>query len=140
MTKKQIIQLLVLTFFLYLGVFRLMHEGWEYYDVYGLITLLLLSGLYVVYSQKESKFIEYFRIFLYFVLCWQVYLFIDSNFKYGGSFSFYSLYFGLSPFQSLYIILTSFNTIYILMISAILLFNKPLEFKHLKIGKLIISL
>jgi hypothetical protein len=139
MLKKQIIQIFALIFFLYLGVFRMMIGGWEYYDVYGLITLILLSGLYVIYSQKNQKIIEYFRIFLYFILGFLIYVFIDNTFGYGGAFSFYSRYFGYTSFQSLYVILTGFDIIYILMISAILLFNRPTKLRNFRIGKLNIS-
>ncbi len=59
MKTKQIVQLAVLTLFLYLGVFFMKDSDYfEYYDIYGLITLVILSGLYVVYSKKENKFIE----------------------------------------------------------------------------------
>ena len=58
MKTKQIVQLAVLTLFLYLGVFFMKDSDYfEYYDIYGLITLVILSGLYVVYSKKENKFI-----------------------------------------------------------------------------------
>lgn len=136
MNKKQIIQILTLIFFLYLGVFRMMVGGWEYYDVYGLITLIFFSGLYVIYSQQNNKFVEYFRIFLYFVLGFLIYIFIDNTFGYGGAFSFYTRIFEYTPFQALYVILTGFDTIYILIIFAILLFNKPVKYKHFRIGKL----
>lgn len=139
MNKKQVIQIFALTFFLYLGIFRMMVGGWEYYDVYGLITLVLLSGLYVIYSQQNQKIVEYFRIFLYFILGFLIYTFVDNTFGYFGAFSFYTRIVGYTQFQSLYVILTGFDTIYILMMFAILLFNKPEKLRNFRIGKLNIS-
>lgn len=63
MSKKQIIQLLVLTFSFYLSIFFIITGGYEYYEAYWFITLSILLGLYIVYSKKNSIFIKYLRIF-----------------------------------------------------------------------------
>jgi len=140
MKTKQIVQLAALTLFLYLGVFFMKDSDYfEYYDIYGLVTLVILSGLYVVYSKKENKFIEYFRISLYAILAVLIYIFLDNNIFYS-SYHFYTEMMGYKPADALYIIFTGFDFIYVLMISAVLLFNKPVKHKVLKIGKLKISL
>lgn len=80
MKTKQIIQLVILTLFLYLGIFFMKNgDYFEYYDIYGLLTLVILSGLYVIYSKKENKFTEYFRILLYAILAVLIYIFLDNN-------------------------------------------------------------
>ena len=140
MSKKQIIQLVILTFFLYLGVFFMKDSDYfEYYDIYGLMTLVILSGLYVIYSKKENKFIEYFRISLYAILAVLIYIFLDNNIFYS-SYHFYTELMGYKPTDALYIIFTGFDFMYILMVSAILLLNKPVNHKSFKIGKIKITL
>lgn len=140
MSKKQIIQLVVLTFFLYLGVFFMKDsEYFEYYDIYGLMTLIILSGSYVIYSKKENKLTEYFRIFLYAILAVLIYIFLDNNVFYS-SYHFYTEVMGYKSLDALYIIFTGFDFIYVLMITALLLFNKPVKHKILKIGKVTITL
>lgn len=140
MSKKQIIQLAILTFFLYLGVFFMKDSSYfEYYDIYGLLTLVILSGLYVIYSKKENKFTEYFRILLYTILAVLIYIFLDNNLFYS-SYHFYTEVMNYKPLEALYIIFTGFDFIYVLMISALLLFNKPVKHKVFQVGKLKISL
>ncbi|MFA5000489.1 MAG: hypothetical protein WC545_03970 [Patescibacteria group bacterium] len=134
MSKKQIIQLVVLTFFLYLGVFFMKDsEYFEYYDIYGLMTLIILSGSYVVYSKQDNKFTEYFRIFLYAILAVLIYIFLDNN-VFFSSYHFYTEVMSYKPLEALYIIFTGFDFIYVLMISALLLFNKPKKYKEFKLG------
>lgn len=140
MSKKQIIQLAILTFFLYLGVFFMKDSDYfEYYDIYGLMTLVILSGLYVIYSKKENKFIEYFRISLYVVFAVLIYIFLDNNIFYS-SYHFYTEIMGYKPQEAFYVIFTGFDFMYILMVSAILLLNKPVNHKSFKIGKIKITL
>ena len=134
MSKKQIIQLAILTSFLYLGVFFMKDSSYfEYYDIYGLLTLVILSGLYVIYSKKENKFTEYFRILLYAILAVLIYIFLDNNLFYS-SYHFYTEVMNYKPIEALYIIFTGFDFIYVLIISALLLFNKPKQYKELKLG------
>ncbi len=134
MSKKQIIQLAILAFFLYLGVFFMKDSSYfEYYDIYGLLTLVILSGLYVIYSKKENKFTEYFRILLYAILAVLIYIFLDNNLFYS-SYHFYTEVMNYKPLEALYIIFTGFDFIYVLMISALLLFNKPKQYKEFKLG------
>lgn len=138
MSKKQIIQLVILTFFLYLGVFFMKYNDYsEYYDIYGLMTLVILSGLYIIYSQKDNKFSEYFRVFLYIFLAFLIYYFLNNN---TFSYHVYTTMLEYSPFQAVYIILTGFDFIYVLMISSILLFNNPVKHRHFKIGKFSINI
>lgn len=140
MSKKQIIQLAVLAFFLYLGVFFMKDSDYfEYYDIYGLMTLIILSGSYVIYSKKENKFTEYFRIFLYAILAVLIYIFLDNN-VFFSSYHFYTEVMGYKALDALYVIFTGFDFIYVLMITALLLFNKPVKHKVLKIGKVTIIL
>lgn len=140
MSKKQIIQLAILTFFLYLGVFFMKDSSYfEYYDIYVLLTLVILSGLYVIYSKKENKFTEYFRILLYAILAVLIYIFLDNNLFYS-SYHFYTEVMNYKPLEALYIIFTGFDFIYVLMISALLLFNRSAKHKVFKVGKLTISL
>lgn len=140
MSKKQIIQLAILTFFLYLGVFFMKESSYfEHYDIYGLLTLVILSGLYVIYSKKENKFTEYFRISLYAILAVLIYIFLNNNLFYS-SYHFYTEVMSYKPLEALYIIFTGFDFIYVLMISALLLFNRPTKHKVFKVGKLTISL
>ena len=139
MSKKQIIQLSILAFCLYLGIFFVMDDG-EYYDAYGLVTILFLLGLYVIYSQKDFKFVKYLRISLYIILGIVIYGFISENFGYSSSYSIYVDWMGARPFEALRIILLDFYLVYFLIISAVLLLNKSPKVKTLKIGKLKISL
>lgn len=140
MSKKQIIQLLLLTLFLYLGVFFLITGGWEYYDVYFLISLVLLSGLYVIYGQKEYQFVKYLRILFYVTLGFLACQFIIENFiGYTSNYSFYVSQEN-SPLEVLKMIFNSFPFFYILMVFSVLLFNKPLKKATFKLGKFKVSL
>lgn len=140
MSKKQIIQLSVLTFFLYLGVFFMKNSNYfEYYHIYGLITLIILSGAYVIYSKKDNKFVEYFRIALYIILGILVYMFLDNNIFYS-SYHFYTELMGYKPQEAFYVIFTGFDFMYILMVSAVLLLNKPVNHRVFKIGKIKVTL
>lgn len=140
MSKKQIIQLAVLTFFLYLGVFFLKSSEYAvYYDIYVLLTLVILSGIYVIYSQKRDKLVEYFRIFLYMLLGFLVYIFLDHN-VFFNSYHLYREVIGFKPVDALYMIFTGFDFLYILLITAVLIFNKPEKYLNFKIGKININL
>jgi len=140
MTKKQIVQLVVLIFFLYLGVFFMKNSDYfEYYDIFGLITLVMLSGLYVVYSKKDNKFVGYSRIGFYIILGILVYIFLDNNI-FHSSYYFYTELMKYKPLEALYIIFTGFDFIYILMVSAVLLLNKPVKHKSFKVGPLTIKI
>jgi hypothetical protein len=101
----------------------------------GLITLIILSGAYVIYSKKDNKFVEYFRIALYIILGILVYIFLDNNIFYS-SYHFYTELMGYKPQEAFYVIFTGFDFMYILMVSAILLLNKPVNHKIFKIGKI----
>jgi len=142
MSKKQIIQLSVLTLCLYLGVFFLMEGGYEYDSVYLLITLLSLLGIYVIYSQKDSRFIKYLRIFLHVVIVLMAVGLIRDysfyNFNYPASFPIEHI--GYKVFRTLRAIIFDFLPIYMLLIAGVLLLNKPSKVRTLKIGRLKISL
>jgi hypothetical protein len=147
MSKKQIIQLAVLAFCLYLGVFFIMtgeRDYYEYYDVFGLITLLFLLGVYVIYSQRDSKFMEYLRIFLYILLGFMIYGFLNQNFglgwNWGNPITYPVSNMGYKLFKTISYMLLDFYPMYILLICAALSLNKPVKMKTLKIGKLKISL
>ena len=136
MTKKQIIQLAVLTFFLYLGVFFMKESPYsEYYDIYGLMTLVILSGVYIVYSKADNKFVNSLRIFLYTILGVLIYIFLDNNVFYS-SYHLYTAVMNYKPLEALYIILTGFDFIYVLLISAVLMFNPAVNHKTIRIGKI----
>ena len=135
MTQKQIIQLAVLTFFLYLGVFFMKNNDYsEYYDIYELMTLVILSGGYVVYSKKDNKFVNGLRIFLYIILGILIYIFLDNNVFYS-SYHLYTVVMSYKPLEAWYIILTGFDFIYVLLISAVLMFNPAVNHKTIKIGR-----
>lgn len=138
MPKKQIIQLSVLTFSFYVIIFFMMAGGWEYYDAYGLITLFILLGLYIVYSQKDNKFIKYLRILLYIILGCLIYSIINNvTSLYGFELR---VFYNETPLRVFWHLLQDgFNLFYTLITSAVLLLNKPLKTVIFKIGKLKIS-
>lgn len=139
MTKKQIIQLAVLTFFLYLIIFYLMIGGYEYYDAFAVMSLSILLGLYIIYSKKEFKFSRYLMILLYIILGYLVYSIVYNvvNF-YDFSLRIFYNETPLGVFW--YLLQDGFYLLYALMTSAVLLLNKPAKVKIYKIGKLKISL
>lgn len=141
MTKKQIIQLAVLGLCLYLGVFFMMAPDpnyYEYYDMFGLITLLALLGVYVIYSQRNNKFMRYFRILLYVILVFLIVRFFDLYIFYGYTSGLYTSSVS-NPFKHLIMVLLNFRPIYMILITGVLLLNKPVAAKTLKLGRLKIS-
>ena len=140
MNKKQIIQLVVLIFTLFLSIFFVITGGYQYYDAFAILTITILLGLYIIYSQKEYKFVKYLRILLYVILGIIVYEFLRLNFFGGTSYWFYTSVLGLSPLEAFRVIVFDFYSIYFLIVGAVLLFNKPLKQKMIRIGKLKIGL
>lgn len=139
MTKKQIIQLSILTFFLYLIIFYLMVGGYEYYDAFVVLSLTILLGLFIIYSKKDCKFSNYLKILLYIILAYLIYSIIDNVV------SFYSLslriFYNETPFGVFcYLLKNGFNLLYALITSAVLLLNKPARVKTFRIWKLRITL
>ena len=140
MTKKQIIQLAVLTFTLYLNIFFMIAGVYEYYDAFAILTVTILLGLYIIYSQKEHKLVKYLRILLYVILGIIIYEFLRFNFSGGTSYWFYTVVLGFTPLEAFRTIVFDFYTTYFLIVGAVLLFNKPLKQKMIRIGKLKIGL
>jgi hypothetical protein len=103
------------------------------------MTLVISSGLYVIYSQKDHKFIKYFRIFIYMLLGALIYIFFDHNIFFN-SYHFYTDLMEFKPQEAFYIIFTGFDFMYVMLVSAVLLFNKPEKYIKLKIGKVNLSL
>lgn len=138
MSRKQIIQLLVLAFSFYVIIFFMMAGGWEYYDAYGVITLFILLGLYIIYGQKDNKFIKYLRILLYIILGCLIYSIINNvTSLYGFELR---VFYNETPLRVFWELLQDgFNLFYALITSAVLLLNKPLRTLIFRIGKLKIS-
>lgn len=138
MPRKQIIQLSVVTFSFYVIIFFMMTGGWEYYNAYGMITLFILLGLYIIYSQKDNKLIKYLRILLYIILGYLIYSIINNiTSLYGFELRVFYNETPLKVFWELF--QDGFNLFYVLITSAALLLNKPSKPIILKIGKLKIS-
>lgn len=147
MSKKQIIQLVVLVLFLYMGVYSLLSgfglcvDLMDYvygYDVYfALISVLLLLGIYVSYSQTDYKFVKYLRILLYFFVFFIV---IDRIKMYCSIYNYYSIpfetdFFWLKVVSGIGSFFVSFWMILAILTSGVLIFNKPPKTKILKIGR-----
>ena len=139
MSKKQIIQLLLLLLFLCVSIFFMVVGEWGYLDIYALMSLVFLSGFYVIYAKKNFKFVKYLRFFTYTILSLLIFLFFNNNFSSYGLYSFY-IYEGYNRLVSLKMVLNSYSLYYILMILSVLLFNKPLKSAILKIGKISIHI
>ena len=140
MTKKQIVQLVVLTFSFYLSLFFLTTGGEETYEVaFAILSLSILLGIYIIYSQKKHKLLICLRILLYIILGYYLYSILDyATWFYG----YYSRNFpGVSHISILWRSLGyGFDVSYSLIISAVLLLNKQPKAETLKIGKFKISL
>lgn len=138
MSKKQIVQLSLLTFSFYLSMFFIITGGYEYYKVYWFITLSILLGLYIIYSQNNLVFIKYLRVLFYIVLGYFAYSIIDNV---SGLYVFFSDFYSAQPPLKFvwYYLQDGLNLFFAVITSAVLLFNKQPKAKFLKIGKLKIS-
>lgn len=139
MTKKQIIQLAILTFFLYLIIFYLIIGGYEYYDAFAVMSLSILLGIYIIYSQKDIYAVKYLMILLCIILGYFTYSIIDNVISlYGLSLR---IFFNETPFGVFwYLLQDGFNMLYALITLAVLLLNKPVKSKIFKIGKFKITI
>lgn len=145
MSKKQIIQLLVLALSLYLGLFFIMENNYyQYYDAFGLLSLVILLGAYVVYGRSTSKIVGYLRVVLYVVLGFLIYLFLKHTFGFGWNYGNVVTYPVVNLWSKVFAYLVAvtfhFYPAYILLVCGVLVLNKPVNIKTFKIGKFRIDL
>ena len=141
MSKKQIIQLVVLIFCLYLYSFFATTYSWEYYVFFELITLLIALSLYVIYSRKNHSLVFYLQIALYILIGYFLYSLSDAAIRMSQFALANAGLFNSTPLRVFWSFFQQNNyLVYFLLTSAVLLFNRPAKEKALKLGKLKISL
>ncbi len=145
MTKKQIIQILFLIAFLYLGVYLLLigfgynmslyqyDYGYDYY--FSLISVLLLLTTYIIYSKKDCRAVVLLRFFLYLIILVAIF---GRLFVYFSVYRYYPVSFSFDFlwkvfFKGFLSFFLSFNMLLAVLTFATLVLNKPLKFRIFKI-------
>lgn len=145
MTKKQIIQILFLISFLYLGAYLLLigfgykmslyqyDYGYNYY--FSLISVLSLLATYIIYNKKDSRAVVLLRFFLYLIILVAIlgrfFVYFSVYRDYSVSFSFDFLW--KAFFKGFLGFFLSFNMLLAVLTFATLILNKPLKFRTFKI-------
>lgn len=152
MTKKQIVQISILILFLYIGIYSLLsgfgfymnifEYGYNYSHYFSLITVLLLSSIYIIYNKKDCSFSPYIRLSLYFIIL----IIVSSRIFMYYSFHYYSNYFLNTDFLAKKMIevvlrfVLSFDIVLAILASSVLILNKAESYQKIKIGKRVIKI
>lgn len=151
MKKRQIFQILGLLAFLYLGIYLLisgvglgMHlfdYEYNYANYFFLITILLISAIYIIYSQKDYKFVAYLRLFLSLTILAIVFnrLALYSSFYYDYNLSFTNTFLWGKIIETIFSFFINPSMILAVLVSGVLLLNKPPKSQVIKIGRIRIN-
>lgn len=151
MTKKQIIQILGLLAFLYLSIYLLISgvglgmslfkENYDYQTYFFLISSLLLAAIYIIYSQKDYKFVAYLRFFLSLIILAIVLnrLALYTSFYYDYNISLSDSFLWGKAMDTIFSFFINPSMILAVLISGVLILNKPLKSQVIKIGRYKVS-
>lgn len=151
MTKKQIIQILGLLAFLYLGIYllisgvglgmNLFEYDYDYKTYFFLITTLLLLAIYIMNSQKNHKFVAYLRLVLSLIMVGTFLnrLALYSSFYYDYNISFTDSLLWGKIMEHIFSFFMNPGMILAVLIFGVLILNKPLKYQVIKIGKYKVS-